>query len=209
MRVLALLLVSLVSFLTLGADAHASATPAPPRVGEAEAPRLEAGEKLVYATVDNLNRGEVIGVVDATMDEVLAVLRDYDNYRRWYPDQRASALLWRRDSNARARGEIRMPVPFPNRHFEIDVTQESRTVDGQRVVTVRWQYVEDSGNFREMYGFWWLQPWQGDTSRTLCRYVLYADLGVWLPAFVIRWAQRRMLPGIIDGIRAEVVLRRS
>lgn len=185
----------------------AQARPTAPRLNEDRTARLEAGEKLTYATIDEMNRGEVVGVVNGSIDQVLAVLRDYDNYPRWYPDQREASLLWRRGDQARARGEVRMPFPFPNRRYDIDVRQEERTVNGERVVAITWQYVEDSGNFRDMYGFWWLQPWQGQSDRTLCRYVLYADLGTWLPDAVIRWAQRRMLPGIIDGIRAEVARR--
>ncbi|TVR01738.1 MAG: hypothetical protein EA398_09350 [Deltaproteobacteria bacterium] len=188
--------------------ALAQARPSAPRLNDDRIARLDAGEKLTYATIDDMNRGEVVGVVDASVDEVLAVLRDYDNYMRWYPDQRAAELLWRRGNEARARGEIRMPFPFPNRRYDIDVRQQNRSVNGVDVVTVTWQYVEDSGNFREMYGFWWIQPWQDNPRRTLLRYVLYADLGTWLPDGVIRWAQRRMLPGIIDGIREEVARRR-
>lgn len=190
-------------FLLAPASAWAQATPSAPNLTDAQRAQLEAGEKLVFATVDRMNRGEVIGVIDASIDDVLAVLRDYDNYTRWYPDQREAALLSRDGLRARARGEIHMPFPFPNRRYIINVEQRNLTAGGERVVTVQWQYEQDSGNFNEMYGFWWLQPWNGDASRTLCRYVLYADLGVWLPDFVIRWAQRRMLPGIIDGIRED------
>lgn len=202
------LLFLLVFLLLLPAAASAQNRPSAPRLDEGRITRLEAGEKLVYATVEQMNRGEVVGVIDATMEEVFAVLEDMDRYTRWYPDQRAAALISRTENAAQASGEVHLPFPFPNRTYIVDIDGEERVIDGVRTVQLRFQYVPGSGNFNDMYGFWWLQPWQGNDQRTLVRFVLNADLGVWLPDFVIRWAQRSMLPGIVDGLRREVVLRR-
>jgi hypothetical protein len=40
------------------------------------------------------------------------------------------------------------------------------------------------------------------------KYVINADLGVWLPGPVVTWAQRKMLPGIIEGLNEEADRRR-
>lgn len=198
----------LLALLLPAAALAQTVTPSAPRLRDSQIERLEQGEKIITAEVDRINRAESVGLIDGSVAEVFAVLRDYDSFSRWYPDQVDSVLLSRSGSTGRARGEIHMPFPFPNRRYEIEVQHASREVEGHTVETLQWRYIEGTGNFAEMYGFWWIQPWQGATDRTLVRYVLYADLGTWLPDFVIRWAQRRMLPGIIDGIRSEVVRRR-
>lgn len=54
----------------------------------------------------------------------------------------------------------------------------------------------------QMYGYWYLERWEDDPENaTLLRYALWADLGVWLPDAIVRWATRRMLPGIIEGMQ--------
>lgn len=190
-------------FGTAGTLAHASGSelrPAPPRLNDSRRERLRRGERLVYAEIGEMNRVEGIGVMNVPIDGVVAILRDYPNWVHWYPNKREAVLLRDEGLSATARGELGMPFPFPNRHYTVEVRGQWTEHEGRRALIMTWEYVEGSGNLREMRGFWFLQEWEEDASRTLGRYVLNVDLGTWLPDAVIRWGQRRMIPGIFDGI---------
>ncbi|TVR01739.1 MAG: hypothetical protein EA398_09355 [Deltaproteobacteria bacterium] len=184
------------------ATAYAQARPAPPRLNDSRRERIRSGERLIYAEVGEMNRAEAIGLIDVPLADVIEILRDYPNYVHWYPSQRSAELLSIDGLRATARGELGMPFPFPNRHYTVEVNGRPIQHEGRNAVEVTWQYVEGSGNLREMHGFWFLQEWEEDVNKTLARYVLYVDLGTWLPDGVIRWGQRRMLPGIFDGIES-------
>lgn len=175
--------------------------PAPPRLNDSRLERLRRGERLVYAEVGEMNRVEGIGIMDVPLDGVVAILRDYPNWVHWYPNKREAVLLRDEGLSATARGELGMPFPFPNRHYTVEVRGQWTEHEGRRALIMTWEYVEGSGNLREMRGFWFLQEWEEDRTKTLGRYVLNVDLGTWLPDAVIRWGQRRMLPGIFDGIQ--------
>jgi hypothetical protein len=51
----------------------------------------------------------------------------------------------------------------------------------------------------DVNGYWLLTS--HSSGCTLVRYVINADLGIWLPDAIINWATRSMLPGIISGLR--------
>lgn len=173
-----------------------------PALDEAKMETLREGGHLRTTERGNPNRAEIVAVLPIGIDQVAEILLDYDNYLSWYPDQVAAELVSREGNTAVATGTVRVPFPFRNRNYTIDVTGGESTYQGRRVARIQWQYREGSGNFEEMYGYWYLEQWEDDPANaTLLRYVLWADLGVWLPNGIVNWATRRMLPGIVSGIQ--------
>ena len=76
-----------------------------------------------------------------------------------------------------------------------------RTVSGRRAWVDQFQYIPGTGNINESAGFWVLSEQPGEPGWTYARYVLYGDPGISLPDFIIRWASRSALPGIMNGLR--------
>jgi hypothetical protein len=189
--------VSLVLALTLLAvrAANAQEAPSQPSLSAEQIAELEAGEVIVHTQRGAMNRGDVVGLVCAPLDEVWAIIRDFNQNHTWYPDMLESTLV----ASGRGRGVTDMPWPISNRNWEIEMSQSVEDVGGIESHVGRYQYVQGSGNLEEMYGFWLVRPWPNGC--TLVRYVLNADIGVALPSGIINWAARRMLPGIVTGLR--------
>ena len=194
----------------LAVEAHAWATPERPRLNDELVERLRNGERVVHTRRAEINRGEVMAIVNVPIEGVYQILRAYNDYIHWYPDQVHARLLEETDTSGVAEGTVRVPFPFANRHYIVDVRGQQSEYEGRTVVTLQWLYREGSGNMEQLYGYWYLERWQDDPeNKTLLRYQLNVDLGVWLPPPVVRWATRRMLPGIIDGLerRYQVINR--
>lgn len=163
--------------------------------------QLEAGETLVATETGQINRGQVIGLVDAGIEPLMRIITDSDNQHLWFPDMVESALISRADDHGRSSGRTNMPWPISDRRYEVDGRYTQYTYGGHECHAIEYQYVPGSGNMDELFGYYLLCPWDGSDSRTVVKYVINADVGVWLPSGVIAWAQRRLMPGIITGLR--------
>lgn len=193
--------VTLLLLLLVPSIAFAQVRAERPRLSNSAMDRLRAGEMLVHGERAEINHASVIGVVNVPIRNVYEIIRDFEAYPSWYPDQVEARLLEQTETTGVASGTMRVPFPFANRTYVVDVDGEEARHEGRTVVKIRWQYREGSGNLNDMYGFWYLEQWVDDpANRTLIAYNLWADLGMWLPEPVVRWATRRMLPGILNGL---------
>ena len=190
--------------LLMSVSAWAQADPEPHELDGEDWQEVVDGDVYIDVERGDPNRGEAVGIIEAPMDEVTAIILDYERFDEWYPGQLDPRLLELDEAsgNARAYGEVEMPWPVRNRTYEVDVEGgEGTDAAGNPYNWLRWNYVEGTGNLDELYGFWYITPYGANGEHTLVRYVVYADMGVWVPDPVIRWATRRMLPGIIEGLR--------
>jgi hypothetical protein len=179
-------------------------TPRIPTPNAEQVATLNQGGSVVATRRAQFNRGEVYGFVDAPPDRVWAVVYDYDNMKRWYPDMLESKVLSRANGAGRVQGGIKMPLFFANKNYQLDVQYTERAVDGVQAHVAEFSYVKGSGNMEDMYGYWMVYENPAKPGTSVVKYVVNADLGVWLPDFVLRWAQGRMLPGVITGIRGRI-----
>jgi hypothetical protein len=131
----------------------------------------------------------------------MEIITDTNNQYIWFPDMLESEMLTRTERTGRSRGITNMPWPISNRNYQVDGEYNQYTFDGHECHAIEYQYVPGSGNMDALFGYYLLCPYNGSTERTIMKYVINADVGVWLPAAVISWAQRRMLPGIVEGLR--------
>ena len=156
--------------------------------------RLGSGKKITSVTPGDVNRAEVVGVVNAPAADVWRVIADYDAYRNWFPDQESSRVISRSGDDVVLEGEVDMPFPLSDRNFKIRDHRMTRTVDGETHYYDAWTYVKDSGNIEDTTGYWYVMPFQHDPNRSVVRLVIKADFGVPLPDFILNWGTRRQLP---------------
>ena len=176
-------------------------TPKQRTLTEANIRKLEAGGQIVNVTSEGGNRGEVVGVVNAPTAQVWRLLMNYDDFIRWFPDQKESKTVSRQGNVSVLQGVVDLPWPFTNRSFQIRDTNVTETIGGETHYHNGWTYVPKSGNIVDTTGFFYVSPFRGDPNRSLVRIVIKADFGIPVPDFVLAWGSRRMFPRIIEAIR--------
>lgn len=166
--------------------------------------QLNDGKAITSTKRATFNRGEVYGLIDAPPAKVWAIVSDYNKMKSWYPDMLESITLKREGKSGTLQGLIKMPLVFANRSYQLEAVYQETTIDGVPAYTIEFNYLPGYGNLKDMYGYWLIYENPLKRGQTVVKYVINVDLGVWLPDFILRWAQGRMLPGIITGIRSQL-----
>lgn len=162
---------------------------------------LKKGDTIRSMDTNMPFRGEVNGLIQAPMEELIAILKDYPKQTQWAPSMAEMRLLRREGEFEILGGRTDLPWPVPDRTWNMRAWTGYKTVSGRRSWVNLFQYIPGSGNMNESAGYWVLSPLPDDPTWTYCRYVLYGDPGIPLPDFVIRWASRTTLPAIISSLR--------
>lgn len=204
---LALSLFLALSFLAAGDALASRPTPGPATLSEAEWEQLREGEFVVRTQRGDTNMGDVTAVVEAPPEKVWAVVSDFATYAVWMDHIATSEVVSVSGDSMVGRGVTKVPFPISNRRWDVNIEGGSRTVNGETHYSGHWSYIEGSGNINDVFGFWYVQPLEGDTSKSLVRYYLLANLGIWIPNGILNWATRRMLPGLMADLRSEVARR--
>lgn len=198
------LAILVLSFVIVPVTASAqSESPTQPSLTSSQEAELESGEIIVRTrrgSRDNggVNRGESIGLVCAPMDEVVAILEDFPNQTAWMPDLETATVI--STTERIGEGRTHMPWPIADRRWRVQLNPETRDVNGVESYVATYENVEfDDGNMDALYGYWLIREYNDEC--TLVRYVINADIGVALPPAIINWASRRLLPGVITGLR--------
>lgn len=196
---------ALLLFVATGVPASAAAQSSMrvelPRLDAADYEELLEGNAIRGVSGAEVHRGEVIGMIRAPVDELAAIILDYENLGEWSPAAYDVRIIERTSSSMVVEGKTRLPWPITDRTWHNRATHGAETVGGIECFVNRWQYVPGSGNMDDTYGYWLLFPYHADPTYTVIRYVGYADPGIALPDFVIDWATRRALPDIIANLR--------
>lgn len=181
----------------------ALAQEAPRAITPSEFEAVGGGEVLIDAVRGDINRGQVIGLVNGPIDAISEIVRDADTHEEWFPDTQESAFVSGGDDDEThvLQGRTHLPL-LRDRYWQLNGTHYHATFDGVacEIVTYDYDHSYEEGNMDDLFGYWMLCPYEG---KTVVKYVINADLGVWLPGPVVTWAQRRMLPGIIEGLNRE------
>lgn len=193
------------SLVLFSGTTSAQTKPEPRELSPAELGRVRSGEILIWSDVGR-KYGESVALIEGTVDELAAILFDWDSFPDWIPAQSVARTLERREEEEVVYkvvyGESKMPFPFARRKYRADVEAGfGDGPDGERVAYMTWKYIPGSGNLKQSSGFWYIRPWSENAELTLARYVVYADPGIWLPGFIIDWATRDVLPKIMKAIR--------
>lgn len=191
-----------VILLLVTVPAFAQDEPAIPTLSANQIEQLNEGEILVDAIVTDIPVGDVIGVINATAEEVMDVVRRFDDWDEFMDDVEFSELQGQ-DEEGRwlCHGITDTPWPMENREWVIAASEEHVELDGMDVHISVFEYVQGSGNLVDVQGYWLLLPWGDDGSQSLVRYHVAIDLGTWLPDFLLEWSTENFLPLKIQGLR--------
>jgi ribosome-associated toxin RatA of RatAB toxin-antitoxin module len=149
-----------------------------PSLGLAQPPET-LGIEVVAASVSgtSIRAGQAEGVVDASLDEVLAIVSDYASYRDFMPHFRQSRVLTQRGDRAMVYMEVAILRDAHRLWGQMRVS--SREENGRRVVEAR--MVE--GNMTTFEARWELEALPD--GRTRARFRLMVDPDLPLPAAAV------------------------
>jgi hypothetical protein len=191
----------LIGLTSLAAASRAQPVPVVPSLSRAQLARLEAGDVLVEVVGRERPVSDTLALIDAPPPLVLEVIEDFDHYTEFMPDFTESEIVGREGEYTHCRMVVATPWPMEDRRLTVRTRSGSLQLDGVDALYSDWDYVEGSGNVVDTEGYWLLLPWGEDGQRTLLRYYLVADLGTWIPDFLISWANENMMPNTIAAIR--------
>lgn len=188
----------------LSSAAWGQVTPEIPTLSASQVELLNAGEILVDSIEGEIPTGTAIGVIDALPAEVSALISDFNRHSEYFEDITLSELESTDGDYGIGRGITDTPWPMEDREWVLRMRTIETEVDGVPAYVSTWEYVPGSGNLVDTQGYYLCIPWGPEGAQTLMRYYITADLGTWLPDFVLEWSMENMLPGRIEGLRNHI-----
>jgi carbon monoxide dehydrogenase subunit G len=131
--------------------------------------------------------------IEASSEEILEAISDFESYPEWVEGIRSSEVL-ERDGEGRG---ISVGFEFAAMGFTASYTLAYE----YREDSVSWTTVEASGALRDVRGEYVLEALDGDTRVT---YRLAVDLAVSLPGFMKRRADRTAIRTALEGLKHRV-----
>jgi len=181
--------------------AEAQIRPSAPSLTSTQRAEVDRGEILVDVTVSgNDVRGKVIAVVDGTPAGVWAIISDFANQDRWIPDMYDARIVERDGHFVIGEASTTVPWPLTDRTWRIRIHNREMEVGGVNSYVSSWTYVQ--GNMDENTGYWLVQPFNDAGTRALVVYEFHANAGIRAPDGMQRRTTRRLMPGIIEGLRS-------
>jgi carbon monoxide dehydrogenase subunit G len=133
--------------------------------------------------------------IEAEPAVIMEAITDFESYPEWAEGIR-SAEVTERDDDGRA---TEVAYEFSAMGFDATYTLTYEYEDEDR--GVRWTTKEASGAVRDIEGEYRLDPLNGDTEVT---YRLGVQLGVSLPGFLKRRADRQAMKTALEGLKKRV-----
>lgn len=165
---------------------------------------LDEGEvavSLKESADSNVKEGCALGVIEAPMEQVFAVLDDPARYGEFMPHVQLSEVEPAEDGDVLNHQVLDLPFPIRNRYYTIRLETHRREEHPDRL-EIAWTYVPGSGNVKENEGAWTLV--RLSANRTLAVYRVYTDPGGLIPKWALNRVTRRTLPEVIEAIRRRV-----
>lgn len=183
--------------LSFSASAQEIVTP----ISSSQITEAVGGEITVETERGQVNRGQVIGFVQAPADEVTQIVADSGDHDEWFPDTVEATRISGSSTTSVTEGRTHVPV-LRDRFWRLNGERSATRFNGIECNLLEYMYDDsyEDGNMDELHGYWLICPHE-DTGGTVVKYVINADLGMAMPRAMITWAQNRMLPGIIEGLR--------
>ena len=132
--------------------------------------------------------------IDATPEQVMAVIVDFPAYSRFLPEMEESTVLSTGDGTWDVQFAVKVVRRF---QYTLRLVQESPT-------RVRWTLVE--GSFKVNRGGWDLTPLD-DGARTRAVYTIDLQVGMFVPGNILRSLVERSLPDTVDRFKEEAERR--
>ena len=167
---------------------------------------------------------EVIGLINAPVEDVWNIICDYNNYDKFMPQITVSFIVhpqilslwqdqniknWNRfekllteyrtetseDNPLYFYNRFEMPWPLKDRHFVL------KTEKFPEIYKSQW--IEIIGNTRVNEGCWELMAYENNPDITLAVYTLHVDLGISLPRKIIENGMKG-IPVMISSLRQRI-----
>jgi len=132
--------------------------------------------------------------IDAPLEEVMEAINDYDSYPKWAGVKTAEVL--RRDSEGRP-AEVGMSVSQMGFDASYTLAYDYAPDCGG----VSWMTKEASGAIKDIGGAYVLEASDGGTKVT---YNLTLELGISLPGFLKRQAEKQVISMALDGLKKRI-----
>jgi carbon monoxide dehydrogenase subunit G len=133
--------------------------------------------------------------IDADPAEIMAVIADFESYPEWVDGIRSAEVRERGDGGRPSE----VAYEFSAMGFSATYTLRYEYEAEDR--GVRWTTTEASGAVKDITGSYELEPLNGDTKVT---YRLTVELGVPVPGFVKRRADRTAINTALEGLKKRV-----
>ncbi|MGH2661805.1 MAG: SRPBCC family protein [Actinomycetota bacterium] len=133
--------------------------------------------------------------IDADPAEIMAVIADFESYPEWVDGIRSAEVRERGDGGRPSE----VAYEFSAMGFSATYTLRYEYEAEDR--GVRWTTAEASGAVKDITGSYELEPLNGDTKVT---YRLAVELGVPVPGFVKRRADRTAINTALEGLKKRV-----
>ena len=190
---------------SVGGAAWFLLTPSGPKILEAgeitvseEVRRLDAGEILLERRDPTGGKGvaaQLKAVIEAPVSKVWPTVRDCQHFKEFMPRTAKSELLKKEGNTLLCYVEIKMPWPLSAVKLESLSTIEELDGGGFKR---SWKL--SKGSFDHNNGSYQVEPFQGDADRTLVTYLVDAKPNIAVPDAILRKAQAKSLPDMIDAI---------
>ena len=142
--------------------------------------------------------GVAIGTIAAPIGEVIKGIEDVIQHTKYFPRLVEARIISGSGNLHVVHQKIDVPFPLRDRYYDVTVTS-SRDTTPADVFASTWTYVKGSGNITDTTGGWTLTPI--DANTTLAYYHVHADIGTWLPQWLLNMANRSTLPDVINAMR--------
>jgi ribosome-associated toxin RatA of RatAB toxin-antitoxin module len=197
-----LLLLAASSILSLPTSLQTD--PADKPLDAAAVKKLDDGEvltTLVDTPGNPVEKGVALAVVDAPVDQVFAVITDYEHHADFMPFVAKSEVSKRDGNDLTLHQYLEFPLGIGDRNYEIEVTLGQTVVDGVTILQAPWKYT-GVGNLKDTTGAWECTPLAD--GRTLVRYVCNTDPGGSFPDWIKNASTKMALPRLMKALRKRV-----
>jgi len=165
--------------------------------------RLERGEVLIETEPvpgAALPRVFMDAVIEAPPERVWSLINNTRDYKRTMPAVKRVEELSREQDGELERVRVRLTVgmPFPLKDLT-SITRAVHTVRPGEYYQRAWEL--ESGDYDANEGAWTLTPFEGDARRTHVRYQVLAAPRIRIPGAVLKLAQKKALPKLIEHLR--------
>jgi carbon monoxide dehydrogenase subunit G len=133
--------------------------------------------------------------IEADPDAIMEVITDFESYPEWVDGIRSAEVV---DRDGSGRG-TRVSYGFSAMGFDATYTLAYEYLEED--AGVRWTTEEASGAVRDIEGEYELEQLNGDTQVT---YRLAVELGVSLPGFLKRRADKQAIKTALEGLKRRV-----
>lgn len=147
---------------------------------------------------DGVLRAGIDAVVPRAASELWPPLSGSGAQHAWVPYIRTASLERVEGSTAVCDGLTELPWPFRDRTWVVRMTSRASENEGRATYVASWEYVPGSGSLEDTRGAWSLE--ELPDGRTRVRLEAMADLGKSVPGPLLRWAENKALPNMLQAL---------